>query len=127
MAGWLHIFCLEGAASVCVVLTDALGFLSWLIPLGPLGQRRSGAMGSEACPSVLHAMPSYAWRKGPHIQRTGGMWPGTHGRAQGKDRKGAGSDPPHLLCIISTIPTTVVSFSAPAESDLSYLQHLGPG
>lgn len=60
-------------------------------------------MGSEACPSVLHATPSYAWRKGPHIPRIGGEWPGLHGRAQGKDRKGAGSGCPHLLWSVSAL------------------------
>lgn len=89
-------------------------------------------MGSEACPSVPHATPSYAWRKGPHIPRIGGEWPGLRGRAQGKDRKGAGSGFPHLLWSVSALLCAMICphlpFSAPPSLTFSPpLQHPGPG
>ena len=68
------------------------GFLPLVIPPSwPPGQRRNGAMGSEACLSVLLATPCCAWKKGPRTPRIGGEW-------WRLKRKGAGRPTPPALC-----------------------------
>lgn len=60
-------------------------------------------MASEACLSVLLAMPSYAWRKGLRTPRTGGEW-WEHRKAPARETKRAGPDLPHRLCFAEWCP-----------------------
>lgn len=101
-----------GRTSVWATLPDTPCFLPshappfW--PAAPPGQRRSGAMGSAACLSVLLAMPSYAWRRGPRTPKTGGEWWGYACEGPGGQRRRAGPDPSHQLCFADGVPTIVL-------------------
>lgn len=59
----------EQLRSIHCVCSQFLCFINQFLALG---RRRSGETASVACPSTLHAMPSFALRRLHHTLRTGG-------------------------------------------------------
>lgn len=58
-------------------MSEVLGgetFIAFILIWCVTERRKNGVMGYEASPSAPHALPSWGWRRGHHIQRTGGQF-----------------------------------------------------